>query len=299
MKWSREELIELASRDALGMLDPDESEAFEAAFRRADADTRRELRVAQDDIIALGELLIDARPDEDLRDRTVGHVAELIERQPAPTLKRRVLGEFERFVEEDLRGSLQFPPAGAAAPRRGDWVERFAAGRVSPMWRIAALVLLTVTLGLTWFGVDAYSNAMRMADAMVNNRIEEIIAVRFGQLPEDFWFNPESRLSSFTVADSGFKGRAMLAVINSQDRGFLAAINMPDSSDPYRLLMGYGDLQDARPVAEFYAKGGTCSVPISLGGAADVSGAKWWIMGPSASNEGELVALLEIIPDTQ
>ncbi len=299
MKWSREELIELASRDALGMLDPDESEAFEAAFRRADAATRRELRVVQDDIIALDELLIDARPDEELRDRTVGRVAELIERQPAPTLKRRVLGEFERFVEEDLRGSLQFSPAGPSAPRRRDWIERFAAGRVSPMWRIAALVLLTVTLGLTWFGVDAYSNAMRMADAMVNNRIEEIIAVKFKQLPEDFWFNPESRLSSFTVADSGFKGRAMLAVINSQDRGFLAAINMPDSSDPYRLLMGYGDPQDARPVAEFYSKGGTCAVPISLGGAADVSGAKWWIMGPSASGEGELTALLEILPDTQ
>jgi len=169
------------------------------------------------------------------------------------------------------------------------------AGRVAPMWRIAALVLLTTTIGIGWFGVDAYSKAMRIADAMSHNRTDEILRFWFKQLPEDYWFNPESRMTAFSVGEHDFKGRAMLAVINSQDRGFLAAINMPASNDSYRLMMGFDDPSHARTVAEFYSKGGTCAVPISLA-SLDVSGAKWWVMGPSASGEGAQTALLQIIP---
>lgn len=298
MKLSREELIELAGRDALGMLDPDESEAFETAFRRADSVLREDLRKVQDEVVALGELFIESQPDEDLRDRTIDRVMEHAEQVPAPTLKRRVLGTFERYVEEDLHGSLQFPIDGVAAlPQRGDWIERFAAGRVSPMWRVAALVLLTVTLGLTWFAIDAYSNAMRIVDSISRNRVDEMLRFTFKQLPEDFWFNPESQMMAFSVAETDFKGRAMLSVINSQDRGFLAAINMPESSDPYQLLMGFDQPANARKVAEFYSKDGTCAVPISLG-AVDVTGASWWVMGPSASGEGTETALLQILPDT-
>ncbi len=297
MKLSREELIEMAGRDALGMLDPDESEAFEAAFRRADASLRRELRTIQDDVVAMGELVVEAQPDEQLRARTLTRVNEYMEQSPAPTLKRRVLGTFERFVEEDLHGSLQFPIGGAAAlPTRGDWIERFAAGRVSPMWRIAALVLMTVTIGLTWFAIDAYSNAMRIADSISRNRIDEMLRLTFKQLPEDFWFNPETRMDAFSVAETDFKGRAMLSIINSEDRGFLAAINMPTSDDPYRLLMGFDQPESARTVAVFYSKDGTCAVPISLG--MDVTGAKWWVMGPSAVNAGTETALLQLLPDT-
>ncbi len=289
--------MEMAGRDALGMLDPDESEVFERAFRRADASLRRELRTIQDDVVALGELVEEIQPDEELRARTLTRVNDHMEQSPAPTLKRRVLGTFERFVEEDLHGSLQFPIGGAATlPPRGDWIERFAAGRVSPMWRIAALVLLTVTIGLTWFAIDAYSNAMRIADSISRNRIDEMLRLTFKQLPEDFWFNPETRMDAFSVAETDFKGRAMLSIINSEDRGFLAAINMPQSDDPFRLLVGFDQPENARTVAVFYSKDGTCAVPISLG--TDVTGAKWWVMGPSALNVGMETALLEIIPDT-
>lgn len=298
MKLSREELLELAGRDALGLLDPDESERFEAAFRRADAGLRSELRSLQDEVVAMGPLLAAAEPDDSLRAATLGRIERLIEQVPTPTLKRRVLSTFERFIEDDLHGSLQFPIAGGpAAPPRGDWIERFAAGRVSPMWRIAALVLLTTTIGLTWFGIDAYSNAMRIAGEISANRIDEILKIQFNQLPEEFWFNPETQMTAFTVAETDFKGRAMLAVINSQDRGFLAAINIPESTTPYRLLMGFEDDPDrARLVTTFYSRGGTCAVPISLGGIDDVSGANWWLMGPSATAEGTETALLQITP---
>lgn len=296
MKMSREELIELAGLDALGLLDPDESEAFEAAFRRASAPLRGELRMVQSQVVSLGELLIGSEPPAELRERTLAQVDRCIEQVPAPTLKRRVLGTIERFVEDDLEGSMQYPLGGAGAfPQRGDWIERFAAGRVSPMWRIAALVLLTVTIALGWFGVDAYSNAMRIADAMSHNRTEDILRLWFKQLPEDYWFNPESRMLAFSVGEQDFKGRAMLAVINSQDRGFLAAINMPASNDPYQLMMGFDDPSGARKIAEFYSKDGTCAVPISLG-SMNVTGAKWWIMGPSATGEGTETALLQIMP---
>lgn len=296
MKMSREELIELAGLDALGLLDPDELETFEAGFRRAPASLRKELRDVQSQVVALGELLAESEPAPELRERTLAQLDEYIEQVPAPTLKGRVLGQVERFIEEDLHGSLQYPISGVAPfPERGDWIERFAAGRVSPLWRIAALVLLTATIALGWFGVDAYSNAMRIADSMSHNRTEEILRFWFKQLPEDYWFNPESRLTPFEVTQSDFKGRAMLSVINSQDRGFLAAINMPASEDPYRLMMGFDDPTHARTVAEFYSKDGTCSVPISLG-SMDVSGAKWWVMGPSATGEGTETALLQILP---
>lgn len=295
-KMSREELIELAGLDALGLLDPDELESFEAAFRRASAPLREELRDVQSQVVALGELLAETEPAAELRERTLAQLDQCIEQVPTPTLKRRVLGTIERFVEEDLHGSMQYPIAGAAVlPGRGDWIERFAAGRVSPLWRIAALVLLTATIGLGWFGVDAYSNAMRIADAMSHNRTEEILRFWFKQLPEDYWFNPESRITAFSAADQGFKGRANLAVINSQDRGFLAAINMPEFDQPYRLKMGFDEPSTARTVAEFYSKDGTCSVPISLG-SMDVTGAKWWVMGPSATGEGTETAMLQIIP---
>ncbi len=297
MTLSRAELIELAGRDALGILDPDEKEAFDAAFRRAEAPLRTELRRVQQSVAGLIDLGPDTEPEPQLRERVLTRLGECIERLPSHELKGRVLRNFEDLIENDLQGSLQFPaPLGVPSRAHRDWIERLAAGRVSPMWRIAALILLTVALGLAWLALDAYSNAMRLADRVATNRIEEILQIKFKQLPEDYWFNSESRLATFDVVASDFKGRAMLAVLNSQDRGFLAAINMPESAAPYRLLMGFSeDRSDARPVVEFYSRGGTCAVPISLG-MVDATHAKWWIMGPSASGEGTETALLQIIP---
>lgn len=297
MRFSRDELIELAGRDALGILDPDEKEAFDAAFRRADAALRDEIRDVQQSAALLVEAAPGPEPDDDLRQRVLARVDECIEQVPPAALKGRVLRNVEELVKQDLEGSLQFGVGREPVlPGRHEWIERFAAGRVSPMWRIAALVLLTVSLGLAWLALDAYSNAMRLADRVATNRIEEILRIQFKQLPEDYWFNPESRLATFNVVSTDFKGRAMLAVLNSQDRGFLAAINMPESADPYRLKMGFGDdPAQARTVVEFYSKDGTCAVPISLG-AMDVSHATWWIMGPSASAEGTETALLQIVP---
>jgi len=297
MRLSREELVELAGRDALGILDPDEKEAFDAAFRRADAALRAELRAVQESATSLIDALPAPLPKVELRARVLARLDECIEQMPPPALKGRVLRSVEDLVTRDLHGSLQFADVREPSrPGRHDWIERVAAGRVSPMWRIAALVLLTISLGLAWLALDAYSNAMRLADRVATNRIEEILRIQFKQLPEDYWFNPESRLTTFDVVASDFKGRAMLAVLNSQDRGFLVAINMPASPDPYRLLVGLNDdPTEARTVVEFYSKDGTSAVPISLG-SLNVTSATWWIMGPSASGEGTETALLQITP---
>ena len=297
MSLSREEMLEMAGRDALGTLDPDEKEAFDAAFRRADLRLRAELRELQQSVVNLAAVMPAPAPGDELRDRVLAALDTCIEQVPCPTLKGRVIRRIEDVMTRDLYGSLQFTSAGDTPAGPREWLERYVAGRVSPLWRIAALILLTVSLGLAWLALDAYSNAMRLADRVATNRIDEILAIQFGQLPEDYWFNPESHLEAFTAVQGDFKGRAMLALLNSEDRGFLAAVNLPDTTAPYRLLMGStDDPADARTVVQFYARNGTGAVPISLGGSLDIRSARWWIMGPAASGEGTETALLQIIP---
>ena len=307
----RNELIEWAGLDALGLLDRDEQERFEAAFRRADSALKAELRAIQDAAVALsGALLPPVAPDAAVAERVLAAVSERIAMEQessiltTPSLKHRVLGAVERHIHEDLYGSVQHEtPYGLSYAGRRDWVERLASGRVSPVWRVAALIFATATLAFGFFAVSAYTDAMRMARDVSTGRVDEVLRREFGHLPEEFWLHPEAQLQTFGLsadAGEGFPGRAMVAVINSQDRGFLTARNLPETDQRYRLCVGMPDRADeAVTLATFEASGETVAVPFALEGR-DVTGMQWWVMGPSAASgsgsETVMVPLLETTP---
>lgn len=294
---SRDEMLDLAGRDALGLLNAAEQAAFEQAFEEASPDFKSELRQVQDSVVQLDDVLLSAQPDESLKQRVVDHVMTRIEHLPTPNLRGKVLNSFEHYLARDLRSSFQFEgPADHVFGDRRDFVERLAAGRVSPVWRIAALVFITATLGFAWFGFDAYSKAMEMADNIALNNVDEIIGIKFGSMPEEYWFHPESTVTPFLVEQKGFNGRALLAFMPAQERGFLSAIRMPASARPYTLRVGPpGRLDQAQTIASFQSAGKTCAVSFETTGL-DLSGCQWWIMGPSQVDPEQAVALMQITP---
>ncbi len=122
-----QELLEMASLDALGLLEPEERKAFERAFRDAAPEVRAEIRREQSRLTSQHELLPDVEPPAGLRGRVLAAVSEAI----GVVRGREVVGSIA---------------PGAWALRRN----------VSPLWRAAAIGFATATIVLLGVGFDLH-----------------------------------------------------------------------------------------------------------------------------------------------
>ena len=75
---SREELLELAVADAIGVLDEVDTARFERVFSSAAPSLQAEVRVAQDRVALDRMLLVDEQPPASLRLKTLARVAAAI-----------------------------------------------------------------------------------------------------------------------------------------------------------------------------------------------------------------------------
>ncbi len=116
---STRELLELTILDSLGLLEPEESQAFEREFASAPASIREQVRREQDRLSDLTSLLPDVEPRAELRERVLEAVREEIGSRPAPA------------------------PAVRHAP--GRTAPKLSRGpRVSWVWRSAAIAMAVI-----------------------------------------------------------------------------------------------------------------------------------------------------------
>lgn len=143
------ELIELAVLDALGILEPHESDEFEAAFAQADQHVQGQVRAEQARLTDIEHLL----PED----------------QPRPELRDLVLSAVRASIDAD-----RVPVAGRIGPRPAAQPRIKTAPRVSPAWRAASVALAAVLVSLFVFnaqtrGIFNQAQQIAIADGFIDS----------------------------------------------------------------------------------------------------------------------------------
>lgn len=148
----RDELLELALVDALGLLDEVESARFERGFLAAPPGVQAEIRALQDRVAADRLLLSDDQPPASLRLRTLARVAAAIETQAGAIAPIAVIGP--------SRAQRATAPEALDRESRDQIVreilERSALERLPTqhLWRAAALFLFAALAVTLYFHIE-------------------------------------------------------------------------------------------------------------------------------------------------
>ena len=225
------ELLELASLDALGLLDEDERAAFERGFQMAPPSLQAQIRREQARLARAEALLPDVEPSASLRARVLACVREAI--QTVGTTRSG------RFV----------PPL---LPSRG----------VSPLWRAAAVgsVAAAIVLGLTTLQIQT---KVREINGLISANAQEADWVReFGPRFRNMIYDPSTTLVQFDRAADAARdsqdvaGQAVI-LVDGEGTGLFLSKDLPPSPNGYALVPVNEDGSLGRPILVIDSTAGT------------------------------------------
>ncbi len=234
---NQENLFEMATLDALGLLDADERRAFEESFDSAPAALKDEIRREQRRLTDLEHTLPDVSPPASLRDRVLVAVREAM---------------------------AAMAPAGASGviARIGsnEWSIRRA---VSPLWRAACIGFATATIVLIAVGFymrDTFDAALQ------DFRDRDLTQMMIQDLGRDFTdrlLSPGTVKVSFQPVIDGHRARAAILIDPETRTAYLVTSDLPEVEGEYTLVIvnDSGDVQ--RPITTFASSGKLSGTPIT------------------------------------
>lgn len=220
MKTNREitmtELVELATLDAFGLLPPADAVKFERAFMAAPADVQAELRKLQSDFAEDEQLLPSEDADPLLKDRVLAAVSHTIEIESDRLAPLATIGHphnQELLVPNpgNNTSTLMAPTTANMRPLASVWT-----------WRMAALILLGITISLAIFGSDAYRQSKLLANAYIGAITIDDIEQRVGPQYTAFVANPNCQIHYLV----GPNNTGMLRVAINENTGEAFIIGM-------------------------------------------------------------------------
>jgi hypothetical protein len=230
-QYNTHELLELASLDVLGLLDADERESFERAFRAAppalQAQIRREqLRIAGDD-----GLLPTVDPPLGLRARVLAAIREAVQ---GAVPRREVVG---RIVPE-------------IAPVRG----------VNRWWRAAAIGAAAAAVVFAFTTLQLQSDFQRIAAGNDANQTRDFFLEQYGAKFEKAFLHPNTRFVQFApnvtnVNNPDGVSKAMLLLDPETKKGQLFLKNLSSLGGAYSLVITDENGAVATAVLDFHATG--------------------------------------------
>lgn len=254
------ELLELASLDAMGLLDDQERRAFEEAFRQASPAMQAQVRREQERLADLEADLPAVEPPQGLRERVLAAVRDAMQSVPG---RRRVAGVVGRVA-----------PAEWSVSRN-----------VSPLWRAACIGFATATVVLMAVGFqmrDSYEDALL---AFRDREIADLITQQLGPGFVDKLLSPASEKVSFRPTDQTFSGKAAVLFDRESQTAFLVCKDLPALESQYRLVvMEPGSREAARVLARFESNGGLRGWPVQR---ELEPGATLAILPPPSSDQAE------------
>lgn len=165
---TRQELLELAALDGLGLLDSYEAALFTRSFHHAPVAVQDEILRLQAEIASDETLLPDVEPEESLRERVLLKVAEAIEKVDAELAPLATIGKNRRAADSNDRRS-SFRSSG-------------------PFWRAAAFIL-TGSLAVTgYFLFNAQQGQAEIAKLALSNLTSEQLEQLIGPDITKFMF---------------------------------------------------------------------------------------------------------------
>ncbi len=149
------ELLELASLDALGLLDTVEEAVFTRSFHDAPATVQDEVLRRQAEIANDLSLLPGDEPDANLRERVLKAVADAVEREEATLAPLARIGRRKRATDRETGN-------------------RFGLTGSGQFWRAASFVLAGVSLTMVYFMAVGARNSCELYIAAINDDTKKI-----------------------------------------------------------------------------------------------------------------------------
>lgn len=245
---STRDLFEMAGLAALGLLDDEERDQFERAFRSADPQIQAQIRREQ--------LLYSTSFADDLPDV-----------EAPPGLRSRVLSAVRRAI--DRVASTDRPLVIGALPRQRSTM---------PIWRAACIGFATATVVLGAFFVDLNRTVYEMEQQTASNfSMDELQRVLGGRALELF-ADPNARQVGFVqvahATPSPAVGddinpatrnipKAVLRVDPETRQAFLLCAHLPIAGGEYQLVVEGAD-QSSTLAHRFRSTGGYVSVEVQI-----------------------------------
>ena len=252
---TRDEMIELAPLDALGLLDAYEAALFTRSFHLAPRSVQDEIRALQAAVAEDETLLAAVSPPPGMRDRVLPniHAAIAAEIDLAPLA---VIGSVSNETSggllaaasgqtsgpqdsgESLSGLNGHRPmstvsgseyvAAAVAPSRR---QRRASG--PGLWRFVAFGLAASLIAGVFFGIQIQNQNNRLIEAVVQQKVlddlEDLVGPSLAQLMAD----PSAQQVRLSPVDESLNASAHAVVFINDETGeaFLFAMGLPEGSD--------------------------------------------------------------------
>ncbi len=235
----RDELLELAALDALGLLEPDDAAFYSRSFLEAPRVVQEEIRALQASIVTDSSFLSAEEPPASLRHKVLGAVADEIEAsskglQPIATIgslrKTRAAGDTAEW-----RGIEQFDEIEKQLQVERRAIRTKSMQRSLMVWR-AATVGLAASLLATFVWVSVIANqALKVTQLAQNNSTQQEIERQLGASLTQFYAGaPKIRSLASTNAEANVAG--VLYVDRKTGESFLVAFGLEANAE-YTLRM--------------------------------------------------------------
>lgn len=206
------ELIEMASLDALGLLDPEEREAFERAFRAAAPSVQAQIRRDQLRYSAIDDMLPPV--------------------EPPLGLKARVMAAVQNAMQQ-------------VAGRRTDVLAKLPELRssygVNRYWRAAAIGAMAASLVLAVIALQVQNSFKEISAIAMNSEASRHLS-EFGRRFDQSFFDHNTRFVKFTPApatdaEPALRGKATLLFDPSTRKAELLVKDLPALGGSYEVVV--------------------------------------------------------------
>jgi hypothetical protein len=219
----REELIEQASLDALGLLDAFEAAHYAKSFHAAPASVQEEIRQLQAEIATDASLLSDEEPPAGLRGRVMGAVMDSIESEARELQPIATIGSRTRRVAAGATATAT-DIAGVVRDERMH-LQYHSMQRSVAVWRAASVALAASLLGsFLWLNVITH-DAMSIAQLAQGQATQAQLIEMLGSDYATFSTDKTMRIRSL-AALAGEPGAAILYCDPKNGDGYLVGFGL-------------------------------------------------------------------------
>ena len=251
------QLLELASLDALGLLDDVESAAYTRSFHDAPATIQDEVLRLQAEIANDHLLLAGEEPDPELRERVLRAVADALEKDDSLAPLARI-GKPRRTTDRDIGG-------------------RVILGGSGQFWRAASFALAGVSLIMAYFmAMGRQASDDVTAAALWNNTIE--LEVLLPPLAKEFLLDESTKIDLKPVNSTDVYDASLY--VNRESRQALILVsNLPAAEGKAYVLQAVAPgSPEPTLLKRFHAEAGFGGVRIdTLPANLLVAAVKWQI----------------------
>jgi hypothetical protein len=201
----------MATLDALGLLEPNEREAFERAFGSASPSIQRQVVREQRRLAADESLLPDVEPSANLRERVVAAV-------------REAMSSVRVDSPSDVLARILPDPV---SMRRN----------VTPLWRAACIAFASATIMLLLAGFSLQQEIQRAMSAREDANFAAIMTQDLGPEFADALLSPKAQRVAFSKAEGTRRGNAAIYYDPESELAYLVCNDMDVYDGSYTLAV--------------------------------------------------------------